>query len=317
MNNLTPKSNKNFYAAGTLNRASEYRIDAQHYLKKLNDPAAKFIPIWKNKNLVSTSTQLSPVYLTKAEADSFITGNNTVAFLGSHQHIPYFTFDIPQEEAPEELTTEHAQFKDLREITPSVTREESSIMAYARALLHWHRTHRYCGKCGHSTESKEAGHMRQCTNPSCLEKHYPRTDSAIIVLITYEQHCLLVRQPNWPERRYATVAGFLEPGESLEDAVAREALEETGLTLTDIKYHSSQPWPFPASIMVGFTAKATSMDFKLDKQEIEAACWLTRQELIQKIKSKEISLPPDLSISYRLIEDWFRKRNRGSLSQIR
>jgi NAD+ diphosphatase len=310
------KSTRNVFSSGALDRASEWRTDGQQVQALLQDSAARFAVLWKNKNLVITTHPVSPAFLTKAQADSLMPDPPELVFLGILEGVPYFAFALPEGTGGEARLPEGTEFKDLREIGALLPRDEGSVLAYVRALMHWHHTHRYCGKCGSKTVVAEAGHVRQCTTAACGLKHFPRTDAAIIVLITHGESCLLVRQPPWPPGMHAVVAGFLEPGESLEDAVAREAMEETGIALTHIRYHSSQPWPFPASIMVGFTARARSMNFTLDGHEIEAACWLTREQLVQRLKDKTIKLPSALSISYRLIEDWFAQKNGASLSQI-
>jgi NAD+ diphosphatase len=315
--NYTSKSNKNIFSTGTLHRASELRIDEGHMNRLLTDAAARFVPVWQNQNLITATNPIQPAFLTQIQAAPLLREGKPLVLLGFLEKVPYFAFDIPADTVTEGLFSTNQVFKDLREIGSLLSQEEGNLLAYARAMMHWHHTHQYCGKCGHKTISTEAGHVLQCTNPACSLKHFPRTDAAIIVLITHQEHCLLVRQPIWPEGMYATVAGFLEPGESLEDAVAREVMEETGLELIDIQYHSSQPWPFPASIMIGFTAQATNMNFVLDQREIEKACWLTRQELIQQILDKTIKLPRPVSISYRLIEGWFNTKSQTPLSEIR
>jgi NAD+ diphosphatase len=295
----------NVFAAGTLYRASESRVDEQYIQAKLHDPATCFVPVWKNKNLVAAGDPFRSVYLSYDQAAPLLTDSAPLIFLGVLEGIPYFAFALPDEAPVDTLFPAAQQFKDLRDIGVLLTQDEGSLYAYARALVHWHRTQQYCGRCGSNTVSQEAGHVLQCTNPACGLRHFPRTDAAIIVLITYRQHCLLVRQSVWPEGMYATVAGFLEPGESLEDAVAREVMEETGLELENIEYHSSQPWPFPASIMIGFTAQATRMEYQLDQLEIEQAIWVTKEELSEKLKTGTIKLPPPLSIASRLIDEWY------------
>jgi NAD+ diphosphatase len=141
----------------------------------------------------------------------------------------------------------------------------------------------------------------QCSNPTCAHQQFPRLDPAVIVLVTDGERALLGRQPSWPPGRYSTVAGFVEPGESLEDAVAREVREETGVVVDEVIYHSSQPWPFPSSLMLGFTARASRTDIDLSDQELEDARWFTRAQLA----AGEIALPTTHSISFRLIEDWY------------
>lgn len=309
------KSNRNVFSAGALDRASERRVDGQQVAALLQDPSVRFAVVWQSKNLVTTAHPLRPAFLTRAEVGALLPDPQKLVLLGLLAGVPYFTFALPEHTEEAQLPA-GTEFRDLREIGALLSRDEGSVLAYARALMHWHHTHQYCGRCGSKTTSAEAGHVLQCTNPACGLKHFPRTDAAIIVLITHGDSCLLVRQPAWRPGVHAVVAGFLEPGESLEDAVIREVMEETGLAVTHVRYHSSQPWPFPASIMVGFTARASSTDFTLDGHELEAASWFTREQLVQRLKDKSVKLPSALSISYRLIEDWFAQKNGGRLSQL-
>jgi len=183
---------------------------------------------------------------------------------------------------------------------------EGAILAYARGLTYWHDRHKFCGVCGSPTEVKAAGHQRQCTNQDCSAVQFPRTDPAVIMRITHGDKILMARQAVWPQGMHSILAGFVEPGESLEDAVAREVYEEVGLRLTRIKYFSSQPWPFPSSLMLGFSAEATNDQFKVDEEELESAQWMTRQDLLNSPENEIFKLPRKDSISRRLIEDWLR-----------
>ena len=158
--------------------------------------------------------------------------------------------------------------------------------------------------------------MRTCTNPACGKQIFPRTDPAIIVLVQAGDRCLLARQASWPPGRYSVIAGFVEPGESLEDAVKREVMEESGITVSEIYYQSSQPWPFPSSLMLGFMAHATTVEFNLIDNELEEARWMTRAEITQELQDGRLKLPPGLSISRRLIETWFDSGDAGKLSEI-
>jgi NAD+ diphosphatase len=188
----------------------------------------------------------------------------------------------------------------LREVGGLLPAGDANILATATGLATWHRTHRFCGTCGHATRSDWAGHRRVCD--SCGREHFPRTDPAIIVLVTHGDRCLLARNPAWPPRFASTLAGFVEPGESLEDAVAREVYEEVGLRLDrdSITYHSSQPWPFPSSVMLGFTAVALDDALTPDPEEVADAAWWTAEELLDGA----IGMPPPVSIARRLIDDW-------------
>jgi NAD+ diphosphatase len=190
------------------------------------------------------------------------------------------------------------RFAELRPLVSELDSAEAGLMSYARALHLWHAGHRFCGRCGAPAASERAGHMRRCI--ACARQSFPRLDPAVIVLVHDGDHALLVRQASWQPNRYSTIAGFVEPGESLEDAVRREVEEETGVSAHSILYHSSQPWPFPASLMLGFIARAEHAPPQLRDGELEDARWFTREQ----IRSGAIHLPPREAISRRLIDHW-------------
>ena len=162
--------------------------------------------------------------------------------------------------------------------------------------------------------------MLECHNGSCGARTFPRTDPAVIVLVELAggpaPRCLLGRSPGWPPRTYSALAGFVEPGESLEDAVVREVHEEAGVRVTDVRYHSSQPWPFPSSLMLGFRARALNRSIEIDPHELEDARWFTRAELVRELEARRIELPRRVSIAYRLVEDWFDAAGEGRLEDI-
>jgi NAD+ diphosphatase len=194
------------------------------------------------------------------------------------------------------------RFEELRPLAPVLGAEEAGLLAYARALCIWRARHRHCGVCATPTVATHAGHCLRCTNPACAHEFFPRIDPAIIVLVSDGERALLGRQASWPARRYSTIAGFVEPGESLEDAVAREVAEETGVSAAAIRYHSSQPWPFPSSVMLGFRASAPAGAAVRVGGELEDARWVTRAQLT----AGEVLAPPSQSISWRLIESWLK-----------
>lgn len=187
---------------------------------------------------------------------------------------------------------------ELRPVAADLPPDEAGLLAYARALAIWHDNHRHCGRCGAATQASRAGHARRCGR--CAHECFPRIDPAIIVLVHSHGRALLGRQPSWPAGRYSTIAGFVEPGESLEDAVRREVLEETGIEVGRIDYHSSQPWPFPASLMLGFTAEGCDGEPQARDNELEDVRWFSREQ----VRRGEILLPPAESISRRLITQW-------------
>jgi len=192
-------------------------------------------------------------------------------------------------------------FEELRALAPGLPAEEAGLLAYARALVIWRRRHRFCGVCGAATFPDRAGHLIRCSRERDRHEFFPRLDPAIIVLVTDGERALLGRQSGWPPGRYSTIAGFVEPGESLEDAVAREVMEETGVPVGAARYNSSQPWPFPSSLMIGFQAAAVPGSGISVGPELEDAQWFTREQ----IRAEGIPLiPPSHSISYRLISAW-------------
>jgi NAD+ diphosphatase len=210
----------------------------------------------------------------------------------------------------------NGNFIDLRSIALNLDADESALLAQAKGMTVWHRNNRFCNNCGSPTTSTEAGYLRVCSNSECRHLHFPRTDPAVIVRVTKGNRILLGRQAWWAKGRYSNIAGFVEPGESLETAVAREVWEETGIRLESINYHSSQPWPFPKSLMLGFTATSTNCSIKQNDGELEDAKWFTREQIKQGLIDGTLSMPSAYSISFHLIEEWFDKGNGWNLSDL-
>jgi NAD+ diphosphatase len=230
--------------------------------------------------------------------------------LGQEDETAVFALDLSALETPfDSLALDAAQYKflDLRAFGALLDRRDGSLLAYAKAMMHWHSRHRFCGVCGSPTVPVEAGHVRHCTNAACKTSHFPRTDPAVIMLVTDGENCLLGRQKIWPAGMYSTLAGFVEPGESLEEAVAREVYEEAGIEIDCVTYHSSQPWPFPASIMLGFHAAAKTRDIRVDGAELEDARWFSRDWLRRTEDGPEFRKPRKDSIARRLLEDWLQQ----------
>jgi NAD+ diphosphatase len=200
---------------------------------------------------------------------------------------------------------ELGEFHDLRYLGTVLPADEANLVAHARALVLWHASQVFCGVCGSSARPEAAGNSRVCLNDDCRREIFPRVDPAIIVLVANGDRCLLGRQISWPEGRYSTIAGFVEPGESLEDAVRREVYEETNIRVGKVSYHSSQPWPFPSSLMLGFMAEALSRDIHLNDGELEDAQWFSRKELASGFPK----LPFRISIARRLVDHWLAMGN--------
>ena len=298
--------NANFYAGGGIDRVSVRRKDAAWLSEQLAHRETRFVLTWRGQNLVLTKDSTGPGAAFLPRGD-FLEGGEPV-LLGLWEDRAYFALDLSQHETPlERLGMAALEFTDLRRVGPLLPRGEGSLLAYARGIAYWHERHRFCGVCGAPTRSEEAGHVRRCTNAACAASHFPRTDPAVIMLVHDGERCLLAHKPGWPGGMHSTLAGFVEPGESLEEAVAREVFEETGILVDEVTYHSSQPWPFPASLMLGFYARARSRAIQVDGEELDDAQWYERRFLLGHNDDDSLRLPRRDSIARRLVEDWLRR----------
>ena len=299
----------NFYAGLPLLRHSERRRDGGFLGARLAGAASRLVPVWRTRNLIIPGETPQAAFLAADRLAPLAADGATTAFLGELGGCSYFAVDVSAREEHElaTVTGPDASFVDLRTIGPLLARDEGALLAYARGLIHWHSRHRFCGVCGAPATPESAGHVRKCTEAACGAEHFPRTDPAVIMLVTHEDHALLARQRVWPAGQHSTLAGFVEPGESLEDAVAREVQEEAGVKVQDVRYHSSQPWPFPSSIMLGFHARAASRDYEIDEDELETGGWFSRDFLRASHDPERFRLPRADSIARRLIEDWLKE----------
>ena len=299
-------SRANVYSSSPLDRIAARREDPDWIAEKLKDPETLFVPVWRTKNLVRNTDDGNPeaVYISGATAHSLrMEQDGPWAFLGILDDRAVFAIDISATDDPVPLLPESVgTFVDLRSVGWGVPRPEASVLAHARGLLHWRQRHKFCGVCGNACEIKSSGHMMQCT--VCNTQHFPRTDPAVIMLVHRGDKALLGHSTRFPRATmYSTLAGFVEPGETLEEAVRREVLEESGIQTGDIHYHSSQPWPFPGNIMLGFYAEALSEEITIDPEELKDARWFTRDEM-RNCDQHGFALPRVDSIARRLIEDW-------------
>ena len=306
-----PRARKpNYYAEVPLDRADRLRGDAARLAALLRDPKSRVVPLWRSQHLIAA--EADAVVLALEEVDGLLERAGQTIFLGIREETAYLAVDFsPLEETDiGGLAAGRGRFEDLRAVGPIMNRRDSALLAYARGLAHWHARHGFCGVCGAPTASEKGGHQRRCTNADCAAVHFPRTDPAVIMLVhDGGDRCLLGRQPTWPPGMHSTLAGFVEPGESLEEAVAREIQEEVGLTVAveEVTYHSSQPWPFPSSIMLGFHARGDHAPPDLGPDELESARWYTREELLNSPEDETFKLPRRDSIARRLIEDWLEE----------
>jgi NAD+ diphosphatase len=290
----------NVFAGPYLDRAAHLRKDPAYVAAALADPGTLIVPLWRARNLVLRDVQgCCAAFVDAAHELRGALADTDLVLLGQFRGRACFAAEIGGETAPVLVTD--AEFEDLRVTSAFLPHDEAGLLAYARAMILWRQRHRFCGSCGAPAHPASAGHVMKCSESSCGAEVFPRLDPAIIVLVTDGVRALLGRQATWPAGRYSTVAGFVEPGESFEDAVVREVLEETGVVVQDAEYHSSQPWPFPSSLMIGFTARAAADALPRADEELEDVRWFTREE----IASGTPGLPPPQSVSFRLIADWY------------
>jgi NAD+ diphosphatase len=300
------RSALNCFAANPIDRLTVKRRDETWLAEQMEDSETLFVPVWDSKQLFTDEPVPNPVLLSRPGAGELLKVAETIIFLGKDETRTYFALDLPRDNSTfADHLAGDGRFQDLKRFGAMLTARQAGLLAYARALTHWHRRHRFCSDCGSPTESVDGGHRRLCTNDRCGEQHFPRTDPAIITLVHSDGRCLLGRQAIWPQGFFSAIAGFVEPGESLEDAVVREIHEETGIRVTEVQYHSSQPWPFPGSIMLGFTAVTRDEKIHLVDHELEDARWFSRKDYRESLAAGLLRLPSSVSIAFRLIEDWY------------
>lgn len=269
----------------------------------LDDARTLVVPVHRDQSLVVLGSEPRGVLLGAADASALIDASSEIVWLGRIGERDCFAIDLSQIEKPEThaALAGRGQFADLRMAGGLLPAEEAEVLAYARGMLYWHRRHRFCGSCGRPTKPREGGHMRECVDEDL--KHFPRTDPAVMVLVSNGERCALARQHGWPEGMFSIVAGFVEPGESTEDAAVREVKEELGVRIGDLRYFRSQPWPFPSSLMIGFFAETTDDSLTIDATELQEARWVTRDDLEDP---KGFFYPPPYSLAHHMIKEWLR-----------
>jgi NAD+ diphosphatase len=285
-----------------MDRVHNRRKDPQWISARMRDAGSFFMPVGRSRILVTEGEAPRPVLLKLEQLEGYAE-SGAVFFLGEEDGHSYFAVEADEKAAG--VFTDSGRFRDLRAVAPLLSAKDGALLAYAKTLVHWHGCNHFCGVCGSRSEIREGGHCRACVNPECGALHFPRTDPAIIVMIRRGEKCLLARQSIWPQSMYSVVAGFVEPGETAEGAVVREVFEEVGLRVSNIRYHSSQPWPFPCSLMLGFSADAEDERISLRDKELEDARWFDRAELQEAVENGAVKLSTPVSIAYRLISDWF------------
>ena len=300
----------NVYAGSNLDRMANLRTDEAWLTARRGDPETRYVALWRGLCLVEGDEAPNPVLLPAGVIREAMPAGAPVVLLGLADAAARFAVDLSDhaDDPGAGPLAGRGAFRDLRDVGRLMSAPDAALLAHARGVMNWHRRHRFCGVCGAATELREAGYLRVCADAACAAQHFPRTDPAIIVLVSDGERCLLGRGPDWPQGLYSTLAGFVEPGESLEEAVAREIKEEAGIDVRDVRYHSSQPWPFPASLMLGFHAVAATTALIVDRDELDDARWFHRDELLNP--SAGARLPRVDSIARQLVEHWLGNGDR-------
>ena len=306
----------NIFSNNPLDRVSYLRSDPEWIKKMITDSKSMFVPFSKGQPFVSTisgltsksavENQLSPAWFPYNFFDNQIIENSIIIFLGLLNDIAFFAIDLSKINDPENQVNliNMGSFEDLMALSSQpIESGELAMLGQAKAIFEWHNSHTYCSRCGEKSNIVEGGYKRVCNH--CKAEHFPRTDPVVIMLATYNDQAFLGRQKRFPPGMYSALAGFIEPGESIEEAVARELNEEAGIIINDATYHSSQPWAFPNSLMIGCIAESTSEKFKLDEIEIDEGRWFQRTELKDAINGSGNSnffVPPKMAIAHHLIK---------------
>ncbi|GGH27198.1 NAD+ diphosphatase [Cribrihabitans marinus] len=309
-----------------LDRAAHLRGSSEAQQELRAQPGARCILVWRGKPAVTASGQTELRLLRVSLDDAVLAGSEMLVFLGRESDgAPIFAADIsywqpdgqdlsalgqftdPSEQQHPNLPDGHA-FAELRRMMTRLSTHEAELAATAKAILGWHHTHGFCACCGARSAVAQAGWQRGC--PSCGAQHFPRTDPVVIMLITHGDSVLLGRSPGWPEGMFSLLAGFVEPGETVEAAVRREVMEEASVPVGEVSYLASQPWPFPSSLMLGCRGEALSREIRMDPTEIEDALWLSRSEMMQVFAGEHVQIKPARkgAIAHFLLENWLADR---------
>jgi NAD+ diphosphatase len=299
--------NPNLFAGAPLDRASEKRRDADWIARARAEPTGRLLALQEGRPLLDDD---GPVWLALAALETVAGRKAEPVFLGvDPAGAPHFAVSVPaSRDLSETPIAGLGEFTDLRAAAPRLAGPDAAILGQAKSILGWHETHPHCARCGAETQMAEAGWKRVC--PSCGAEHFPRTDPVVIMLATHGERALLGRQKMFPRGMYSALAGFLEPGESIEEACARELKEEAGLTARQVTIHSSQPWPFPSQLMIGLIAETTDDAATPDHDELEQVIWVSREEARAmldgglKRDGQTLWSPPPMAIAHHLLKSW-------------
>jgi NAD+ diphosphatase len=295
------------FSGNPLDRASEKRTDADFIESRRRDPSSFILPVWRLQPFL-LGPEKGPIeagFLKPGLCESLAGAEAPCVFLGLENDHALFALDISEARDPtsEGPIAGLGHFRDMRAAAAMLPEKDVAILGQAKAMIDWHQRHGFCAQCGARSALADAGWRRLC--PECKAEHFPRTDPVVIMLGVHGDACLVGRNKRFPGNFYSALAGFMEPGESIEEAVRRELMEEVNLKVGKVTYHATQPWPFPSSLMIGCLAEAESPDFKPDGEEISDARWLDRataKKLIAGERLPDISIPPAIAIAHHLIK---------------
>ena len=294
------------FAGNPLDRVSERRRDKEWVASLLADPQSRILPLYNLKPAIPDMLRPALGWQPIAPWRAAIEAGAICIFLGiGEDHRAYFSIDATSAGIPAD-----AENTDVRTLAPLVPASEAAILAEARSLIDWHSRHGFCAQCGTPTNIGSAGWTRRC--PNCRASHYPRSDPVTIMLVVRGERALLGRNKRRPGRRFSCLAGFMEPGETPEEAVRREVWEESGIKIGRVKYLAAQPWPFPSTLMMGFLAEGISEEITIDPEEIAEARWFEREEIREMVvraatgedDPEQVSLPQPLAIAHHLCRRW-------------
>jgi NAD+ diphosphatase len=299
------------FGGNPLNRASEKRTDINWIESKRRDETSLILPMWRLEPfLLGAEKSIPPVelgLLRPGIADSLAGAGAACIFLGLDGDTAVFALDISEASDPQNVGPLEGlgYFREARTAAQIVSIKDAAIIAQAKAMIDWHRRHGYCPSCGAPTKMMDAGYRRLCDK--CHAEHFPRVDPVVIMLATHGEACLVGRGKQFPSGMFSALAGFVEPGETIEEAVRRELMEEASVKVGEVTYYATQPWPFPSSLMIGCFAKAENRDVKADENELAEVRWIERSVARELIEGKQVDglrVPPAIAIAHHLIKTW-------------
>ncbi|MCW5759937.1 MAG: NAD(+) diphosphatase [Phenylobacterium sp.] len=298
---------QNTFAGNPLNRASERRADADWLAGQLGSSDSLGLAIWNGKPLVEKTKEggVQIAYLPAKMVDELSGGPERLLFMGLWKDTAVFAVDLEGTSDPAQGPLQGlGEFMDLRQIALRLPDTDAAILATAKQMFEWRRRHQYCASCGQPSQAMDGGWKRKC--PACDAEHFPRTDPVVIMLAVHGDRCMVGRQEIWPKGMFSALAGFLEPGESIEEACARELNEEAGLKTVSVRYHSTQPWPYPSSLMIGLIAEVEDDEGTPDQTELSEVRWFTRAEARSLLAGEleGVFCPPRMAIAHQLIRAW-------------